>query len=116
MESDAAITNDQTDANTLTFDPALNTAVLQRLMSSHRVAFACLDENLHIKLASPELKAFLETEPQELVGSLVSDVFIEFFGAEDALRDILRGQRPQFHLSHIMRQTNDEPVTYLAFT
>ena len=79
------------------------------------MSFACVDEELVIRLVGPRLEAFLEGAPPVVEDAFISDVFIEFFGSEENLRAVLDGRSSGFHLSPVVRQTATGDVRYLSF-
>lgn len=96
-------------------DPSLAVSLLELVFDRQSMSFACVDEELVIRLVGPCLETFVEGTPPALEGAFLSDVFIEFFGSEDNLRAVLEGRSRMFHLSPVARQTLTGEVRYLSF-
>ena len=100
----------------LPMDDALIAALWKQMHTLHNVGIACIDDALCIRLAGPGLEAFIEGESGQLVGRHLADVFVELFGAEQAMRAVLQGQEPEFYLSPIAREAADGSVRYLSIS
>lgn len=96
-------------------DPSLAAFLIAHVLANQHVSFACVDKHLRLQLVGPGLEDFLETKPQTLAGAYLPDVFIEFFGAEEALHAVLRGEATEFRLSPVARDKEDGQTAYLTF-
>lgn len=96
-------------------DPSLANSLLELMFDRQSISFACVDEDLVIRLVGPRLETFVEGAPPAIEGAFLSDVFIEFFGSEESLHAVLDGGSQTFHLSPVARQTPTGDVRYLSF-
>lgn len=96
-------------------DPSLAVSLLELVFDRQSMSFACVDEDLVIRLVGPRLETFLEGAPPAVEDAYLSDVFIEFFGSEESLRTVLDGRSQVFRLSPVVRQTPTGEIRYLSF-
>lgn len=96
-------------------DTSLAVSTLELILARHGIAFARLDCELRVREASSNLAAFLEGEPRSLVGASLPDLWVEFFGMEDLLKAILRGEAQELHLAPIARELPTGTTRYLSF-
>lgn len=96
-------------------DPSLAVSLLELVFDRQSMSFACVDEDLVIRLVGPRLETFLESTPPAVEDAYLSDVFIEFFGSEESLHSVLDGRNQVFRLSPVVRQTPTGEVRYLSF-
>lgn len=89
--------------------------LLNLLLTRRNIAFAWLDGNGHIRMASQNLGEFAEGKPASLINTRLMDVFIEFFGMDHILQAVLNGTLREFRLAPITRETPEGIRRYLSF-
>ena len=93
----------------------LVTKLIVVLMTEHGLAYALISPDLRMIWASPNFKELLIDPPQRPEGRPLTDLFLEFVGAETELLRVLNGQAPVYRLERIHRQNPDFSTRYLNF-
>jgi signal transduction histidine kinase len=81
----------------------------------HQLAYALLHPDLTFKQASHSLRRFIPDPEADVLDQPLAQVFVEFIGAEEALRAILRGELPELRLERVNRDGLDGAAAYLFF-
>ncbi|NTU62702.1 MAG: HAMP domain-containing histidine kinase [Chloroflexi bacterium] len=79
------------------------------------LAYAQIAPDLTVVEASPNLKALVTANAEEVVGQRLTDLFWEFVGAEEALLAILNGESASYRLEWVNFVLPDGTTTYLTF-
>ncbi len=82
----------------------------------HGVGFAQIGPSLTIDGVSENFANLLQVDETQIKGHSLTEVFWEFVGAEDALKEVLRAERPDFHLALINRPMDDGSTRYYNFS
>lgn len=96
--------------------PSLAISLLYLLLARRNIAFAYLDSDGRIRLASHNLMEFAEEKLPSPIGVYLPDLFFEFLGMEEMLQAILRGAKREFRLAPVARETPDGKTRYLSLT
>lgn len=91
----------------------LPTHVLQVIGRIHRLAYAFIDQNLRIRLASDNFASVLSEPDGEFRNRQLSDVLWEFAGAENELTAILQGRLPYLAFERVNRRYPHGQIVYL---
>lgn len=70
---------------------------------SNRIGFGYIDRGLRLRTTSPILEKLSDLEESTVVGHKISEVFIEFFGCEDDLNEIIAGNIPFLEIRDVNR-------------
>lgn len=99
------------------FDHIQLAAHVTKAMSSlYQLEYAQISPDLKIIQCSPNFNLIAEPVPDEkLEGNLLPEVFSEFFGLDDVLYKILRGELPSYHIENVQRDRADDTIQYLNF-
>ncbi|MFN3762441.1 MAG: sensor histidine kinase [Anaerolineae bacterium] len=90
------------------------TTLLNLLIVRRGIAFASLDRNGCIQVASPNLGDFVEEGRRPLPGTPLTDLFIEFWGMDTFLQALLRGEEKEFRVAPVVGERADG-YRYLSF-
>jgi signal transduction histidine kinase len=89
--------------------------VARAFTHSHRLAFAQVGPDLTLSLASPNLRALMQSPPEHILGRPLAELFWEFVGAEATLRAVARGDEPAFQLMRSNHERAGGATQYLDF-
>lgn len=93
----------------------LTAVVARRFSQMHRLVFAAITPELIIARHSTNFTAITSDFNDTVSGQLLTDVFPEFVGSEEAIRAVLNGEKQFFRLNHINRQDTSGELRYLSF-
>jgi signal transduction histidine kinase len=103
----------QTD---LEADPkGLEGQVFELLGEERPLAYALIAPNLCLVQASKRFVEFLSAPQESITDQPLSNLLWEFAGAEEALEQLLSGERPAFRLERINRESKRGEIQYLNF-
>lgn len=95
--------------------PSQAALFLDWLLARRRIAFARLDRQGYVRAASQNLCEFTESRTPPLTDVHLTDLFIEFFGMDHVLQNILQGNMQEFRLAPVARETPEGTHRYLSF-
>ncbi|GAB4264204.1 MAG: hypothetical protein Kow0080_03160 [Candidatus Promineifilaceae bacterium] len=93
----------------------LTAVVARRFSQMRRLVFAAITPELIIARHSENFTAVTSDFNDTVSGQLLTNVFPEFVGSEEAIRAVLNGEKQFFRLSHINRQDTAGELHYLSF-
>ncbi len=96
-------------------DALLPGHVTRALGQRQGLSYALLDHKLVLQQVAPNFDELSGWREESAVGHLLTDVFQEFVGAEDALRAILQGGPATYRLDHVNRMQTDQSIRYVSF-
>lgn len=96
--------------------PALVKRVIASFSKMRQLSFASLKPDLTFAEVSDNFLTTIEHSDQDVVGKPISDILIEFIGAEEQLKSIMQGETTVYELPHVNRQQTDGSLKYLTFT
>ncbi|MEM7802832.1 MAG: HAMP domain-containing sensor histidine kinase [Chloroflexota bacterium] len=94
--------------------PNFDQKVVQVL--SNRIGFGYIDQSLRVRTTSPLLDKLSDYDQSNIIGAKVSDVFVEFFGCDDDLFNIMKGDIPFLEIRDVNRIDNLSSYAYYDFT
>ena len=86
----------------------------QLLLEQNKFAFAQLDADLRIVLASPNLLDFASDRKGQIASSRITDLIWELVGMEEDLKSVLEGTTPAIELQDINRPLAEGSVAYVS--
>ncbi len=87
-----------------------------QLFSHREIAFAKINAAFQIETVSTSFETLFGELSDKVLGQPITEVMMEFVGAEDALNSVLSGHSPNYSLSNVYRQAENEGLaTYLSF-